>query len=64
MGIEELAAPLMTAVGSSDLWLTLTQVWCDYNPLFFTLHKQNIFLNRVVTVCNWIQFYFLVSVEI
>lgn len=39
MGTEEPAAPLVTAVVSSDLWLILRQVWCNYNPLFFTVCK-------------------------
>jgi hypothetical protein len=50
MGIEELAAPRLTAVGSNDLWLILTQVWCDYNSLFFTVYKKNTLLKTVVTV--------------
>jgi hypothetical protein len=47
MGIEELAAPRLTAVGSNELWLILTWVWCDYNPMFFTVYKKNIFLKTI-----------------
>jgi hypothetical protein len=50
MGREEPAALLLTAVGSTDLWLILTQAWCNYIPLSFTVYKQNIFLKTVVTL--------------